>query len=181
MKVKVLRLSHRKERDKRATTHVCLAARALGAEEVVLSGEKDDAIINSVRDVVSRWGGKFKISYEPSFKRVINQAKRDGYKITHLTMYGMPIQKKIKLLQKLKKILIVVGSEKVPGEVYTLADYNIAVTNQPHSEIAALAIFMHEYSKGKELNKKFNGKIRVIPQERGKKVIKTTKSLINKR
>jgi tRNA (cytidine56-2'-O)-methyltransferase len=33
MRVKVLRLGHRKKRDVRLTTHICLAARALGADE----------------------------------------------------------------------------------------------------------------------------------------------------
>ena len=59
----------------------------------------------------------------------------------------------------------------MPPEIYALADSNIAVSSQPHSEVAALAVFLHEYFDGKELEKKFkNAKIRVVPQERGKKV-----------
>ena len=49
MPVLVLRLGHRKERDKRVTTHVCLTARALGADGVILSGERDDKIIATVK------------------------------------------------------------------------------------------------------------------------------------
>ena len=73
---------------------------------------------------------------------------------------------------------IIVGAEKVPGDVYKLTDYNIAVTNQPHSEIAALAIFMNEYlGSSTALGKRFNkGKIRVIPQKRGKKVVENGKN-----
>ena len=63
-----------------------------------------------------------------------------------------------------------IGGEKVPGEVYGLADYNIAVTNQPHSEVAALAVFLHEYFSGKELDKKFRGRLKIVPQAAGKKI-----------
>src|SRR4030042_472344 len=51
---------------------------------------------------------------------------------------------RLKKTRKQKKIAIIVGSQKVPSEVYSLADYNVAVTNQPHSEVAALAILQHE-------------------------------------
>lgn len=173
MKVKVLRLGHRKKRDLRLTTHVCLTARALGADEVILSGEEDESIFNSVKDVAGRWGGKFKVSYEKKWRKILVSYKNKGYKIVHLTMYGMPLQKKISSIRRCNKLLVVVGSEKVPGEVYSVADYNIAVTNQPHSEVAALAIFLHELYKGKELNKQFrNAKIKIMPREKGKRVLR---------
>ncbi|VVB59992.1 tRNA (cytidine(56)-2'-O)-methyltransferase [uncultured archaeon] len=168
----ILRLSHRRVRDARLTTHVCLTARALGADEVILSGERDENVLESVSDVAKRWGGKFKIRYEEKSRKIIEKFK--GIKI-HLTMYGMPVQDKISEIKeksKGKDVLIIVGGEKVPGEVYQLADYNIAVTGQPHSEVAALAVFLHEFFEGKELTKKFGGaKLTVISQERGKKVI----------
>jgi tRNA (cytidine56-2'-O)-methyltransferase len=48
---------------------------------------------------------------------------------------------------------------------------NIAVGNQPHSEIAALAIFLDRYFQGKELVNTFeNAKMRIIPSSRGKRV-----------
>jgi tRNA (cytidine56-2'-O)-methyltransferase len=89
-------------------------------------------------------------------------------------MYGMPYQKELPKIRKSKKNkLIVVGSEKVPPEVYQIADYNLSVTNQPHSEVAALALFLHDFFKGKELNKKFTkSKIKVVPQKCGKKTLK---------
>ena len=84
----------------------------------------------------------------------------------------MPIQGEIKAIRKKTNLLIIIGGEKVPAEIYKIVDHNISITHQPHSEIAALSIFLHEYFAGKELNKEFkNSKIRVIPQERGKKVI----------
>jgi tRNA (cytidine56-2'-O)-methyltransferase len=69
-------------------------------------------------------------------------------------------------------MLIVVGGPKVPGQVYNSADYNIAVTSQPHSEIAALALTLHEIQSGEELKRSFaKSKLRIIPSERGKRVI----------
>lgn len=59
MKINVLRLDHRQKRDARITTHVCLTARAFGANEVVLSGDEDTKLMENVRDVVKRWGGSF--------------------------------------------------------------------------------------------------------------------------
>ncbi|HID73768.1 MAG TPA: tRNA (cytidine(56)-2'-O)-methyltransferase, partial [Thermoplasmata archaeon] len=41
----------------------------------------------------------------------------------------------------------------------------------PHSEVAALAIFLDRYFEGKELRRDFGGPKRVIPHHRGKSVI----------
>ena len=91
----------------------------------------------------------------------------------HLTVYGMPLQKRIGKIRKKKNIMLIVGGEKVPPDVYQMADMNIAVTNQPHSEVASLALFLHEYFRGRELDKRFPGaNIRAVPQEKGKLVKK---------
>lgn len=94
-------------------------------------------------------------------------------------MYGIKIKKMIDALAdsdtKLNKILVVVGSEAVPPEVYQLADYNVSVTSQPHSEVAALAITLDRLMEGSELERDdFFGEIRIEPSERGKKVTKIT-------
>ena len=167
MKLTVLRLGHRIKRDKRLTTHVCLTSRALGADDVILSGDYDESIMNSVKDIIKRWGGKFKVSYEKNWKSMLKDKE-----VIHLTMYGIPIQKSIQKIRSSKKDkIIVVGGEKVPAELYEMADYNIAVTNQPHSEVAALAIFLDNFFQGKELENKHSGaQIKVHPQKKGKKV-----------
>ena len=167
----VLRLSHRLARDQRISTHCGLVSRALGADRIIYSGDQDSDIVSNIEDINARWGGSFSASYEKEWKRVIGDYKRKKFSIVHLTMYGQPIQGKIKALRKKTNILLVIGGEKVPPEIYSLADGNIAVTNQPHSEVAALAIFLHEYFSGKELEKKFKGaRLRIIPQDNGKKV-----------
>lgn len=173
MEIVVVRIGHRIGRDPRVTTHVALTARALGAKRILVCGEKEEGILNSIREAAKRWGGKFQVQYSESWKKTVKRLKKQGFCVVHATMYGEPIQKKAKKLQKKRKIAIVVGSEKVPSEMYWLSDYNVAVTNQPHSEVAVLAIILHTIQKGKELEKKFsNAKIKITPMARGKKVHK---------
>ncbi|MBI4018594.1 MAG: tRNA (cytidine(56)-2'-O)-methyltransferase [Candidatus Aenigmarchaeota archaeon] len=169
----VLRLGHRLGRDERISTHCGLVARALGASSIIYSGDHDSGIIESIKKTAESWGGKFKAEYNESWRQVIKSYKKRGFAIAHLSMYGLPLQKKISALRRKKKMLVIIGSEKVPPEVYDLADFNISVTQQPHSEVAALALLLHEYFRGKELKKQFSkAKLKIIPQERGKKVEK---------
>lgn len=172
MKVHVLRIGHRISRDHRISTHCGLVSRAFGAEGIVYSGEKDQKLLESVAGVARQWGGSFSVSYEKNWKKIINGFKRKGFIIVHLTMYGMPVQEEIGKMGKAGKILIVVGGEKVPWEVYDLADFNVSVTGQPHSEIAALSVFLDRLFGGKELSKRFPGGMRVVPQKKGKKVVR---------
>ena len=170
MEVFVLRLFHRKERDKRVTTHCALVARAFLAKKMYYCGDKDEKLEEKVKDVVKRWGGDFDIEYIENWKAFIKNF--EGIKV-HLTMYGIPLPEKIDEIRKHSKILIIIGSEKVPGIVYKLADYNISITNQPHSEIAALAIFLDHLFDKKEFFIEFkNAKLKIVPQEKGKKVVK---------
>ena len=166
----VFRFGHRVGRDERATTHVCLVARAFGADKAVVSGEQDSKILESVRKVSSAWGGDFEVEYCKEYKKTLREIKK-SHKIIHLTMYGEQVQDKIVEIKKHKDICVVVGSQKVPTEIYQIADYNIAVTSQPHSEIAALAVFLDRYHEGKELEKEFGGRLKIKPMERGKCVV----------
>ncbi|MCK7488956.1 MAG: hypothetical protein MZU79_00960 [Anaerotruncus sp.] len=52
--------------------------------------------------------------------------------------------------------MIVVGAEKVPPEIYQLADWNVAVGNQPHSEVAALAITLDRIADCEPLDRSFS-------------------------
>lgn len=169
MKILVLRLGHRAGRDPRVSSHCGLVSRAFKADGIVYSGERDRELLESVRRVSKQWGGKFEVRYENNWKSFVRNWKG---KVAHLTMYGMPVQNVIGNIRKAKDLLVVVGGEKVPPEVYKIADWNVSVTNQPHSEIAALAIFLDRVFKGKELDKRFpKARRRIIPQERGKKVV----------
>ncbi|RLI07900.1 tRNA (cytidine(56)-2'-O)-methyltransferase [Candidatus Bathyarchaeota archaeon] len=171
MSIYVLRLGHRPARDKRVTTHLMLAARAFGASGALYTGTRDQSLEETVRKVRSDWGGSFSVEYAEDWRRTIREWKRRG-KVVHLTMYGIPLQRTIQAIRgNLSEKLVVVGGAKVPGEVYGLADWNVAVTSQPHSEVSALAVFLHELFEGRELERAFDGaRLRVIPQERGKRV-----------
>ncbi len=165
--IRVLRIGHRPERDKRITTHVALVSRTFGADEIIVDNQ-DEKLRNTIMKVTEKFGGPFSITFG-DWKKII---KNHEGKIVHLTMYGLPYESKMSEIRKILKngedLLIVVGSEKVPREVYEVADYNIAVRNQPHSEVSALAIFLNELLP----EKKFYGELRIIPQERGKKVLR---------
>ena len=135
----------------------------------------DDSILETLKDVNKRWGGEseFEIEIIEDWKKVIKNWKKDVGKVIHLTMYGINIDDVIGNLQKENDILVVIGAEKAPREIYDLADYNIAIGNQPHSEIAALAIFLDRVFKGKELEREFKrGKLKIIPMAKGKRVQK---------
>jgi len=171
--IAVLRLGHRAGRDPRISTHCALVARAFGARILFYSGDHDGGLEDSVNSIVRNWGGDFRIEYEKGWRKRISGWK--GARV-HLTMYGMPVLKKISEIRKSgrsKDLLVIIGGEKVHWEVYQMVDYNISVTGQPHSEVAALAVFLHELQEGREMRKPFRGaKIRVIPQERGKRTAK---------
>ncbi len=162
--ITVLRLGHRPERDKRITTHICLLARAFGAGKVVVT-KRDEELEKTVNDIVKRFGGDFSIVFDENWKNVIKNF--NGVRV-HLTMYGLPVQDVIDKIPKDKDVLVIVGSQKVPIDVYKLSDFNVAITNQPHSEVSSLAIFLDRFLEGKELYLKFQGEYRVVPTERGK-------------
>jgi tRNA (cytidine56-2'-O)-methyltransferase len=89
-------------------------------------------------------------------------------------MYGLPIQEVIdEIRSSPRDKLIAVGSQKVPGELYRLATWNVSITNQPISEVSALAIFLDRYFEGRELSAKFEGgELEIIPSRSGKRIIR---------
>jgi len=174
--VVVLRWGHRPLRDVRLTSHVALAARAFGARGFVLSDTVDPKIKETIEKVSISWGGSFSVEMGTPWKKAVNDWKNRGGIVVHLTAYGENIQTSSVLRQLRdagKDVLVIVGSQKVPREFYSteVSDFNIAVGNQPHSECAALAVFLDRFFEGKALEKTFeNAKMKIIPQERGKKV-----------
>jgi tRNA (cytidine56-2'-O)-methyltransferase len=172
--VVILRLDHRPVRDARVTTHALLVARAFGAAGALYSGVRDKDLEEGIREVVERWGGPFDVGYERDWTGVVRDWKEGGGEVVHLTVYGVPIQDVIpRLRSSSKDKLVVVGGAKVPRLAFDLADWNVSVTSQPHSEVAALAIFLHELFEGREMRMEFrDAKMRVTPSERGKKVVR---------
>ena len=163
----IMRIGHRPDRDKRVTTHVALSSRALGAKGIYID-TPGPVLEENIRSVVGRFGGDYTIETGVKWKDVLKNFKG---KVVHLTMYGSRVDEALPTIPKDEDILIFVGAEKVPPEVYQRADFNISVGNQPHSEIAALAIFLDRFTEGKALYEDRNGRMTVIPNERGKTVV----------
>ncbi|MFB6103814.1 MAG: tRNA (cytidine(56)-2'-O)-methyltransferase [Halobacteriaceae archaeon] len=168
--VTVLRLGHRPGRDDRMTTHVALTARALGADRVILPRSAGDAVATA-EDVTDRFGGPFIVETADTPETVLDDW---ADVVVHLTMYGEPIQAKIDAVRTTHRespILVVVGAEKVARSVYDRADWNLAVTNQPHSEVAGLAVFLDRLFDGRELDRQWrDADRRVVPRASGKLV-----------
>jgi len=178
VKVVVLRWGHRPERDKRLTTHVALTARAFGASGIILSDVKDEKVKASIEKVVENWGGPFFFEMGKPWRQAIKEWRAKGGIVVHLTAYGENIQTS-DVLDRIracgKDIMVIVGSQKVPREFFSekVSDFNVAVGNQPHSECSSLAVFLDRLFEGKELEKDFkNAKLKIVPQARGKKVVK---------
>ncbi len=174
MKIEVLRIGQRLVRDDRVTTHVALVSRAFGATKILMY-DANPEIRETISKVNKIWGGDFQVEIVEEWKKVLRLKKAESYKIVHLTMYGENINSIETKLRREDKILIVVGAEKVPREVYNLADYNIAIGNQPHSEIAALAILLDRIHSGRQFQKKHsNAQREIIPTKKGKRVMNKT-------
>jgi len=176
-KVIVLRWGHR-DRDKRLTSHVALTARALGASCFILADVRDEKVKATVEKVTKQWGGSFHFEMGTPWRRAVKEWRAKNGLVVHLTAYGENIQTS-DVLRRIKTagkdFLVIVGSRKVPSEFFSKAvsDFNVAVGNQPHSECSSLAVFLDRFFEGRELSKEFEGaKIKIIPQVRGKKVVK---------
>lgn len=170
MKISVLRIGHRLVRDDRVTTHAALVSRAFGADRIYMTGV-DESVSKTVASVSKRWGGDFRVEVIEDWKALAKTWKKEGGKVAHLTMYGINIDDAVDKLRKESRLLVVIGAEKVPREAYDIADYNIAIGNQPHSEIAALAIFLDRMFSGKQLKKEHaGGRLKIIPAEKGKNI-----------
>ncbi len=148
------------------TTHVGLTARSFGAQGIYLP-KIDNRVKKTLDDVSNRFGGAFKVEERKDWRGLI---KDWGGDVVHLTMYGENIDDFFNKVS-LKNPLVIVGAEKVPGEVYKIADYNVAVGNQPHSEVAALAVFLDRLNERISSDEFTDSKISVLPSNGKKRVI----------
>ena len=153
-KLDVLRLGYRKGRDPRITTHLALVARAMGADGFLLAGDEDKEMFENLESVSERFGGSLETSHVKGMSH-LKKHVQDGGVAVHLTMYGEPFRKAIPKIRRDRPLVIVVGGAKVPGDVYKICQHNVAVGNQPHSEVAALALFMDAWFGESASEKKF--------------------------
>ena len=174
-KVIIVRYGHRMIRDRRMSTHIALIARALGADGMILTNYRSEKVQDTIKNVNERWGGDFFVEMGIDWRELMKQIKHRDDVLVHLTMYEIEIDKEV--VDNIKKtprdIYILVGSQKVPAEVYSKADYNIAISHQPQSECGALSIFLDRFFEGKTLYQQFDdAKLRIIPKAHGKEVKK---------
>ncbi len=170
MVIEVIRIGQRLVRDDRVTTHVALVSRAFGAEKIFMT-EVNPEIKDTLAKINKTWGGNFIVEFIDKWKPIVKKKKDENFKIIHLTMYGESINTVQEQLQKEENLLVVVGAEKVPREIYELADFNVGVGNQPHSEISALAILLDRIQKGEQFEKSFpNAERKIMPTKNGKNV-----------
>jgi tRNA (cytidine56-2'-O)-methyltransferase len=173
MRIEVLRIGQRLVRDDRVTTHVALVSRAFGASKILMN-EVNPEIKKTVSQVNKTWGGNFEVEIIENWKKIL-KSKKESFRIVHLTMYGENIDSVIDEIRKEQQILVVVGAEKVPREVYDIADYNVSIGSQPHSEIGALAVLLDRVLQGKQfLRKHVDALKEIVPTKKGKKVLDKT-------
>jgi len=165
--VTVFRYGHRIARDKRITTHLALVARAFGADDMIID-TCDKSVERVTESVNQRFGRTFTITSGKPWQSILRSWEGA---VVHLTMYGQPISEVLDQITAQQNVLVVVGSQKVPSAFYEEADFNVAISNQPHSEVAALAIFLDRVLGGKWQNMKTAGHLTIIPQKRGKKIV----------
>ncbi|MGI0132680.1 MAG: tRNA (cytidine(56)-2'-O)-methyltransferase [Thermoplasmata archaeon] len=168
--VDVLRIGHRPGRDPRLTTHLALAARALGARRMYLH-PPDPALAQRVEALRHPWGGAFTVTGVEEWRPVVRAFPGA---VVHLTMYGEPLDRVAPKLRREPAILLVVGGAKVPSALYRLATYNVAVGHQPHSEVAALALALDRVLGLPGPVALPGAEQRIVPMRRGKQVVGVT-------
>ena len=114
----MLRLGHRPDRDKRMTTHVCLTARAFGADRVHVDAP-DGELEERIGRVIEQFGGDMEVETGINPRHLI---KGTDLKVVHLTMYGENIadwrEERWDDLSTGPGVLVVVGATKVPREFF---------------------------------------------------------------
>ena len=112
-RLSVLRLGHRRDRDKRITSHLGLTARAFGADEVVLAGDRDPSALETWDSVTERFGGNFESRFEESPLSWLRRISKSGQAtIVHLTMYGEAWREATPSIPTDKPAVVVVGVQR---------------------------------------------------------------------
>jgi tRNA (cytidine56-2'-O)-methyltransferase len=125
-----------------------------------LSDTKDRKIKDTIDEVTRSWGGTFFFEMGIPWRRAVNEWRARNGVVVHLTAYGENVET-TEVLSRIRasgrNILVIVGSQKVPGEFFSeaVSDFNVAVGNQPHSECASVAVFLDRLFKGRELARAF--------------------------
>ncbi len=148
-------------------TDLCLIARAFGATEAVFTTSDRKLISKSKRfckDVCAKWGGSFTISFTNNWKAYIKSKRK--YKTIYLTRYGTPVRQMEYLLRTYKNLLIIASFSEKIKELYTIADFNISITSQPHTVASSVTALLRAYYRDRELSMHFeNAKYKIVPEQ----------------
>ncbi|MHA1798658.1 MAG: tRNA (cytidine(56)-2'-O)-methyltransferase [Candidatus Helarchaeota archaeon] len=162
-------------RDERITTHLALISRLFDVRKFLLADIEDKGLKQNIKKLQNIWGGNLDLQVKINPSKYITNWKLSKGFIVHLTMYGEKFDDEIlKKLKTHKKLLIIVGSQKVPFKYYELSDLNLSIGNQPHSELSALTILLYELLGRKKdfLYRDFkNSKQKIIPSSKSKKIV----------
>jgi tRNA (cytidine56-2'-O)-methyltransferase len=149
---------------------------------MILADVTDESIKEAIAKVVENWGGPFFVEMGTPWRDTVHRWKTHGSIVVHLTAYGENIQTS-NVLQRIratgKDVLVIVGSQKVPSAFFSkaIADFNVAIGNQPHSECASLAVFLDRFFAGAALAREFKeADRRIVPRAHGKKVLRKSKA-----
>ncbi|MHA1786517.1 MAG: tRNA (cytidine(56)-2'-O)-methyltransferase [Candidatus Helarchaeota archaeon] len=162
-------------RDERITAHLALISRLFDVRKFLLADIEDKGLKQNIKKLQNIWGGNLDLQVKINPSKYITNWKLSKGFIVHLTMYGEKFDDEIlKKLKTHKKLLIIVGSQKVPFKYYELSDLNLSIGNQPHSELSALTILLYELLGRKKdfLYRDFkNSKQKIIPSSKSKKIV----------
>ncbi len=147
--------------------NLCLTARAFGASAITFSpmrGKTDPKLTKYCESVNKKWGGKFSVDFSADWKPFLGSKK--NYIKVYLTRYGIPMKKLEYAVKTYKNIILVITMSESVKSLYGLVDFNISISSQPHSSVSALAVFLDNFYKGRELAMHFeNASYRVVPEE----------------
>lgn len=128
----------------------------------------DPELSTRLAGIAKRWGGDFEVVGVREWRPTV---RAHAGHVVHLTMYGEPIDRALVRLRSYRNLLVVVGGAKVPSDLYQLADVNVAVGHQPHSEVAALAILLDRLIGTPGPGPWADAEQVIVPQPHGKKVL----------
>jgi tRNA (cytidine56-2'-O)-methyltransferase len=145
---------------------LCVTSRALGASEITFIGKEDARLVNYIKSMDSKWGGKFKVSFAKSYNEFMKSSDK-AIKV-YLTRYGTSLADKSAMMSTYKRIVLIVTDKENVEYINKIADFKISITSQPHCRAASIAVFLHEYYKGREPAMHFeNAKYKLVPTEKG--------------
>jgi tRNA (cytidine56-2'-O)-methyltransferase len=145
---------------------VALTARAWGARTLYLE-PPDPRLAEGLSQVGDRFGGSFQVQGLTNPRSFLRQYPGT---ILHLTVYGEDLDRVKDQWTGPGPFLLVVGGAKVPPEIYALAHHNVAVTHQPHSEVAALALVLDRLLGTPTEEERPGARLRILASARGKRV-----------